>query len=434
MDKYSAACPIPKTPEDTEVMAFFQPVLAMDTRQIMGYEVLGRRQTDSGYESLGPFFTDARVSLEEQLRIDRLVREQALAALAGCADQTRLFINLKPSWMYRSYQETGELLTLQLLNKYKIDPSRIIVEVTEEAFRGSMESLRAVIDVYRQHGCQIAIDDIGTGFSSADRIAQLGPSLLKVDIHMMKQSASHRGYFGVLRSFSTLAEQIGASLLIEGVETRADLQRAIEIGARYVQGYLFSQAEPAFRAADAYLPLVEQELEAHRVRRIDEERQWRALADEQSAVLAETGRKLEDAILPEQVDSGIASILHLLHERCIRVYVCEENGRQLSSNHVRLYPSEGGHDLSPSESAGDSAARCPAQPGGWEMQTEYRESNWSWRPYFVSNLLSMEDCSGSRISRTYTDLETQQRIRTLSIRAPRNRVLFLDLVDPLDWV
>lgn len=397
----------------------------------MGYEVLGRRKTDSGYESLGPFFTDARVPLEEQLRIDRLVREQALAVLAGCVKQTRLFINLKPSWMYRSYQETGELLTLQLLKKYKIDPSRIIVEVTEEAFRGSMEALRAVIDVYRQHGCQIAIDDIGTGFSSADRIAQIGPGLLKVDIHMMKQSANHRGYFGVLRSFSTLAEQIGASLLIEGVETRADLQRAIEIGARYVQGYLFSEARPSFQAANTYLPLVEQELDAHRTRRIDEERQWRELADKQLAVLSAAGSQLAAAVSSEQVDGCIESLLQALDERCIRVYVCGENGRQLSSNHVRLCPSY------PPHSRPDTHLLTATGFAGlhrWMRQTEYRGANWSWRPYFIANLFNMEECNGIRISRTYTDLETQQRIRTLSMRTGRDRVLFLDLLDPLDWL
>jgi len=402
MYNYADNQPLPATPSLKEAIPCYQPVLALDTRRIIGYEVLGRRRREGRLETLGPFFTDPRVPASEQMRIDRHIREQALAGLRGRDEGQRLFLNLKPSWMHQSYEQSGELLTLQLLNKYDIDASRIVIEVTEEAFGGSIRALGEVIDVYRQAGCLIAIDDVGTGFNNADRIAQLAPDLLKVDIHMMKQSASHSGYFGVLRSFSTLAEQIGASLLIEGVETREDLQRAVEIGARYVQGYLFAPAGLAFCEADRFSALVEEELEAHRQRLYAVEHYWQtqsARLQEQAGAVAE----LVDSAVDEDV--GIERLLDVLHADCIRVYICRENGLQLSSNYRR----EGER---------------------WRRQSRYQGANWSWRPYFVSSLLAMRQRGQSGVSLTYTDLETKARIRSVSIQLGAGRILFVDMLDP----
>ena len=213
---------------DSRLIPHYQPIIALDTRRIMGYEALGRIRTSQGVRSLGPFFGDKTVPMSEQIRVDRLLREQALMKFAGDSyrsEQGKLFINLKPSWIYQTFIETGELPTLRLLDKYHIDPRNVVIEITEESFLGPMEQLRSVVDVYREQGCLIAIDDVGSGFSNMDRIAQIQPHILKIDIHMLQKSERHSGYYGVLRSFSALAEQIGASLLVEGVETEQDLGR-----------------------------------------------------------------------------------------------------------------------------------------------------------------------------------------------------------------
>ncbi|GIO14683.1 signal transduction protein [Cohnella xylanilytica] len=430
---------LPSLHPDERLAAFYQPILALDTRRIVGYEVLGRRREGSSVRSLGPFFADPRVPAEEQLRVDRLLREKALAKTSAMADPPGLFLNLKPSWIYRHHKETGELHTLRLLNRYGLDPSRICIEITEEEFRGPTAELSEVIDVYRAQGCRIAIDDVGSGFSNFDRIAQLQPNLLKVDIHLMKRSASHSGYLGVLRSFSTLAEQIGASLLVEGVETREDLLRAIQIGARYVQGYLFAPAEPEFRPEDDFSPLIEEALAEHRRRLEAAEGHWRersrrlvestkasgiedklraAAAGERSrgeaAGMAAAGGAAADnsgerdpaglAGLAERADGILAGWLPSLDAECRRVFLCRENGIQLSSNHVR------------------------DADGGWRTEKEYRGSDWSWRPYFIPHLLRA-DRAESQISPKYKDLDSHAWIRTVSIPVGSELVLFLDIVD-----
>ncbi|MBB6733794.1 EAL domain-containing protein [Cohnella zeiphila] len=410
---------VPPAPPEERLAAFFQPIVALDTRRIAGFEALGRLVDGDSVRSLGPFFSDPRVPVAEQLRIDRLLREQAIAKAGAAPDPPTIFLNLKPSWIHRHYRATGELHTLSLLGRYNIDPRKICIEITEEEFGGSASELSEVIKLYRDQGCQIAIDDIGSGFSSYDRIAQIQPNVLKIDIHLMKKSAYHSGYLGVLRSFSTLAEQIGASLLIEGVETREDLQRAIHVGARYVQGYLFAPAEPSFREKDAFAALIERELHEHRRLLQQSEREWhdRGMALARSALAAGVGVRLEaieasgtsgeDAnAASEHADEAIGAWLPRLDETCLRVYLCGRNGIQLSSNHTRH------------------------ASGGWNREEDYRGSDWNWRPYFIPHLLEAEGQTPEmKVSPKYADLDTHAWIRTISIPVGRELVLFLDIAD-----
>ncbi|MFD0672906.1 EAL domain-containing protein [Cohnella sp. GCM10027633] len=408
---------VPSTAPLGELHAYFQPIIALETRGIVGYETLGRHAVDGTIRSLGPFFTDAGISVAEHVRVDRLLREQALGKLSAMADPPVLFLNLKPSWIYDQYVKTGELHTLQLLQKYGVDPRRICIEITEEEFTGSMSELNQIINLYRESGCQIAIDDVGSGFSNFDRIAQIQPNLLKIDIHLMKKSAVHQGYLGAMRSFSTLAEQMGASLLVEGVETRDDLRRAIQIGARYVQGYLFSPAVPGFIAPDAFTELIEAELADHRDRLRESQAHW----DEVGTALIESVRRSDieqemsrsplaadrsvSADPADQADDAIRAMLGSLDESCHRVFLCTNTGIQLSSNHDRSHGGE------------------------WRVQKQYRNADWSWRPYFIPLLSRGKSRTEAMLSPRYSDLDTRKWIRTVSIPVGSEYILLIDRSD-----
>src|SRR5690606_13980023 len=138
----------------------------------------------------------------------------------------QLFLNVKPSWIYQQYQSTGRLMTLEYMKKYQVPPERIVIEITEEAFGGKLEHLNEIVDIYRRAGCTIAIDDVGSGFSNFDRIAMIHPQIMKLDLSLLKKSRNHQGYKAVMHSFSNIAEQLGASLLVEGVETKEDIRIA----------------------------------------------------------------------------------------------------------------------------------------------------------------------------------------------------------------
>jgi len=401
------------------LLAYYQPIIAMESREIVGYEALGREWTNGGVRSLGAFFSDESVPVGEHVRIDRLLREQAIVKLSAAEEPPLLFLNLKPSWIYRHYMETGELHTLQLLSKHGVDPKRVCIEITEDEFGDSMSELTQIVELYREAGCQIAIDDIGTGFSNFDRIARIRPNLIKVDILLMKKSATHSGYLGVLRSFSNLAEQIGASLLLEGVETSQDLKRAIQAGARYVQGYLFAPAEPDFRPKNAFTELIEAELDAHRAHLKETRLRWQEIGNRlveavrQSGILDLSDRlsaaSEDTAAEAERADEALRRLLPNLDSSCLRVYLCRTTGIQLSANHYR------------------------AEDGKWSTDLDYRFADWSWRPYFIPHLSRQgTTATEAKISDKYADLDTHAWIRTVSIPLDGGLVVLMDVTDAND--
>ncbi|WP_186445656.1 EAL domain-containing protein [Paenibacillus cremeus] len=383
-----------------ETAPYFQPILSLQTQQIIAYEALGRRVSGGKAYSLGPFFQDTSIGDEHHLIIDRALRSKALAKLAADDGQAKLFLNLKPSWIYHNYRETGELRTLQLIEHYGIDPSRIVIEVTEEAFAGRLDELSGILDVYRREGCMIAIDDIGSGYSNFDRVASIQPHILKVDLKLLKRSATHDGYNAVLNSFSILASQMGASLLVEGVETKAELYQALKVGARYVQGFLFSEARAEFQSSHAFERLLQEVIADYTEQELARHRSLFAVKGHLSELVSGTAdiRSAADAdALLEGLRLGVT-------DNVVRMYICREDGCQVSSNFLR------------------------AETGEWRKDDQFQGANWIWRPYFIPNMLQMKSHGQGILSRVYTDLDSSRPMQTYSCPVGELHYLFLDLM------
>ncbi|MCU8032431.1 EAL domain-containing protein [Shewanella sp. SM73] len=118
--------------------------------------------------------------------------------------------------------------------------SHIGIEITEDYARFEVD-LAAAISKLRLHGFKCAIDDFGTGFSSLQRLAMTPFNLLKIDrsfVHQARESlVSHK----ILANTILLAHDLGLSVIAEGVETEADLERITNLGADIAQGYYFAK-------------------------------------------------------------------------------------------------------------------------------------------------------------------------------------------------
>jgi EAL domain-containing protein (putative c-di-GMP-specific phosphodiesterase class I) len=385
-------------PSKSEVLPYFQPIVSLQTRRIFGYEALGRRAAGSRIESLGPFFADSRASARRHVEIDRHLRLMAVRKMSAAGGM--LFLNLKPSWIYRAFRESGELWTLGMLEANGFDPRRIVIEITEEEFAGPLQELTDILELYRDRGCTIAIDDIGSGFSNFDRIALLQPKIMKIDLKIIKRSVSHAGYKALLQSFAILAEQAGASLLVEGVETKEDLRGALQAGARYVQGYLFSPAQADLQAEGAYAELLHEEITQFAGDAVRRTEQLMALQMELNGLM-----ETEDwrAAVGGDADAAVERLLGRLAPSTRRVYLCREDGSQVSSNFSRK--------------AG----------GSWDKEERFRGSNWSWRPYFMPNIVMMKRQRQGILSQVYRDLDTSLPIRTFSCPFGDGHYLFVDI-------
>lgn len=135
---------------DGHPLACFQPFIDTATGRIAGVEALGRlRQPDGQLLSVGPLFTDPKVSPASLRRLDRQIRDDALSRLHEAPEDWFLSINISPRWI--SKLRPNQLLpSLKQLQKYGIPPQRVVFEITE--LGGGSQKLPEVVARYREIG------------------------------------------------------------------------------------------------------------------------------------------------------------------------------------------------------------------------------------------------------------------------------------------
>ncbi|KKK34372.1 diguanylate phosphodiesterase [Mesobacillus campisalis] len=380
------------------VFPFFQPIFSADEHRVTAYEILGRFQTDQGPVSLGPFFQDQDIPEEYKLEVDLAILEKAFAKAEELDGEFLFFINRDAELLLQD-EEEGLLKLILSYEDNGLRPDQIVLEISERNYGGEFEDLNHLIQYYRTFGIKIAIDKIGNDSSHLDRISQLEPDILKVDLQVLKSTSAGPSYRNILFSLSLLARKIGAALLFENIETAFQLQFAWKNGGRYYQGYYLKPPHAEF---------VDRNLLKERLK-----------AECQGFILSEK-KKLENLFaLSEEFNSRMQELLnrnrkaedyrHLLEvlakeldEMAFRMYVCDEDGFQRSPNFFK-------------------------KEQGWAMQPEYLEKNWSWRPYFLENIIKMRKEKKGILSDRYNDIETGATIRTFCLPIDSKHFLFIDL-------
>jgi diguanylate cyclase len=133
---------------------------------------------------------------------------------------------------------------IALLQRTKVEPPCLVLEITESVFLSEHAKLRNVLVQLREHGVQFSIDDFGTGHSSLSRLKKLPVSELKIDRSFVKDMERNRDDAIIVRSTVDLAHNLGLSVIAEGVETATTLEMLREMGCDQVQGYHISRPLP----------------------------------------------------------------------------------------------------------------------------------------------------------------------------------------------
>jgi len=154
------------------------------------------------------------------------------------------------------------------------DPTRLVLELTEHARVGDYEHLRHALDRFRGAGVRIAVDDAGAGFASFRHILELEPDIVKVDLAISQGIHRDPARQALVGGISELARHSGATLVAEGVEEPADLDRLATLGVSIFQGYLFGRPAPLPSSGlpQAAIPAHTIGTPAHRSQRVMESR------------------------------------------------------------------------------------------------------------------------------------------------------------------
>ncbi|HXP28116.1 MAG TPA: EAL domain-containing protein, partial [Solirubrobacteraceae bacterium] len=204
-----------------------QPIVDLRSGLIHAYEALARFGAN-GSESPLQWFALAD-ELGEREELERACLREALELFCRRPRDVKLSVNLSsPVLMDRE--------TLRMLERVR-DLEGLIIEVTEEALVHNEAQLDAVIAPLRERGAQMAVDDMGAGYSGLNQIMAVHPRYLKLDRSLITGIDTDHERSAMVAALANYAERVGSLLVAEGMETEAELLALIELGVPLAQGF-----------------------------------------------------------------------------------------------------------------------------------------------------------------------------------------------------
>lgn len=219
--------------EEREFAMAFQPIFDLDTSEIVGLEALARF---TGTPRRGP--EDWLVEAEAcGLRVDLelALARAALDELGEVPPGAHLAINVSP--------ETAISEQLQDVLDGP-DPERLVLEMTEQSPIDDYDGLREALREPRERGVRFAIDDAGAGFASLRHVVRLEPDFIKLDITLTRNIEHDPVRQALAVALVSFSEQIGATIVAEGVEGGPQLEALRSAGVRLAQGFYLGRPGP----------------------------------------------------------------------------------------------------------------------------------------------------------------------------------------------
>jgi EAL domain-containing protein (putative c-di-GMP-specific phosphodiesterase class I) len=215
----------------------FQPIVEIETRQLVGHEGLSRGPRGSDVElPMVLFGLAARHGLVEEL--ERACRKQAFLDWRVFGADGRLFVNTVPATVRDpSFLGRG---VLDYLGD-SLSPRFVTLEITERQVIENLNLYREAMHPFIELGFTFAIDDVGSGYSGLETIARLGASYLKIDMGLIRDVHQKRVSQQVVKAIVDMAAGVGSTVIAEGIQVAEEADALVGLGVRYGQGYHFAR-------------------------------------------------------------------------------------------------------------------------------------------------------------------------------------------------
>jgi EAL domain-containing protein (putative c-di-GMP-specific phosphodiesterase class I) len=231
---------------------YYQPIVDTSTGHVTSFEALARWQ----HPTRGFVPPDTFIPLAEE---SGLIIDLGRAVLLEACQQARSwhtrFPELRPSISVnasrlqlahpRFVEHVAEALALA-----DLDPSSLIVEVTESILASESRDVIATLDELRGTGVRVAIDDFGTGYSSFAALAELPIDILKIDKRFIDNLVYDDQGRGFVNAIMQLAHTLHLETTAEGVEQLEQRDALAILGCTHIQGYFFSRPMPGAQTHD----------------------------------------------------------------------------------------------------------------------------------------------------------------------------------------
>jgi EAL domain-containing protein (putative c-di-GMP-specific phosphodiesterase class I) len=219
----------------------FQPIVNLQSGEIFAYEALSRGPQDSCLFRPDKLFTLA----EKQnclWRLDYLCRTQALLQAKNTLGDRKLFVNVDARVLYDKKFHQGS--TAKLLKQCNLHSGSIVFEISEKSAITDYDSFRSVLENYQCQDYKIAIDDVGSGYSGLNLLAQVSPEFIKIDIGLIKNIDTDPIKKAIVKALADFSHTANIKTIAEGIERSEELKLLIELGINYGQGFYLGKPMP----------------------------------------------------------------------------------------------------------------------------------------------------------------------------------------------
>lgn len=243
--------------KEDRIDAYYQPIVRLDTREIVGMEALCRLSEDDGIISAADFCeatSDAHIAfgITERM-LARVVGDMRVWLDMGLP-LARVSLNVSSSDFYRG--KLDEQLTAAFARE-NVSLEHLMLEVTEDVCIGQRDDVAArQIKAMRAKGLLVALDDFGTGFASLTHLLTFPVDMIKIDKSFINRLAPGNPSSAIVRGLLDIAREMNISVVAEGVETEVQAAQLRALGCSLGQGFLFSRAVDR----DAFTQMLRQDL------------------------------------------------------------------------------------------------------------------------------------------------------------------------------
>ena len=238
--------------ENREFQLYIQMIVDQNEK-IVGAETLSRWQNREKGLLLPGVFVEPLKAAGLIDKLDFYILEEACKQLEEWSrtGKEHLWISCNVTRLTVSRSDFIERLRV-VLGRYQFSHSRLIIELTEESLMDNTTAVYSNILACKEMGCQIALDDLGNGYSSLQDLCDYPIDMIKIDRHILLKSTTPRGN-ALLQGLTKLGHDMGMKVLCEGVECEDEKQRVFEAGCDYIQGFYYSHVLSKGEADQFYM-------------------------------------------------------------------------------------------------------------------------------------------------------------------------------------
>lgn len=375
--------------QQTEVR--YEAIYSADAHIVEGYEISGVLEG----ADINAFLCDEDVPIEYRIELEQLIMEKALQQFQEQRLSVDLYIPVNPNLFMADFGESYFALIQKYVGEERLN--HIVLMMAEHDYGDDIEQLHHAVRYLKTYGVKLCLCNISSE-THLDYVLLLKPNILKIDVTMLDYN-SWGANNDLFMTISALALRIGSSLLFHNIETIYHMQSAWKNGGRYYSGRYLTSPAATLAVADE----LQQRLHDESVRFIQAEKKLLKQRFEAMCTLRQELTAIVERCQPKADDEpSLLKLAHALTDYSFRIYITDEDGFQQSPNIMRY------HDE-------------------WLVLENAKHKNWSWRPYFLMNIIQLRHEKTGELSDVYRDIETGDMTRTFSIELPNHHYLFVDI-------